>query len=45
VLPDSGELLFCAHHSRQHLEALAKLGAEIQDETQRLSQGGTRREG
>ena len=31
VLPDSGELLFCAHHSRQHSEALAKLGAEIQD--------------
>jgi hypothetical protein len=46
VLPDSGELLFCAHHSRQHLEALAKLGAEIQDETERLSPGsGTRREG
>ncbi len=46
VLPDSGELLFCAHHSRQHLEALAKLGAEIQDETERLSSGsGTQREG
>ena len=37
VLPGSGELLFCAHHSRQHAEALAKAGAEIQDETQRLS--------
>ncbi|HZC60828.1 MAG TPA: hypothetical protein VE464_04220 [Streptosporangiaceae bacterium] len=45
VLPDSGELLFCAHHSRQHLEALAKLGAEIQDETERLSSGEARREG
>jgi hypothetical protein len=38
-------LLFCAHHSRQHLEALAKLGAEIQDETERLAPGGTQREG
>jgi len=38
VLPGSGELLFCAHHSRQHAEALAKAGAEIQDETQRLSE-------
>jgi hypothetical protein len=38
VLSGSGELLFCAHHSRQHAEALAKAGAEIQDETQRLSE-------
>ena len=38
VLPGSGELLFCAHHSRQHSDALAKVGAEIQDETERLSQ-------
>ena len=28
-----GELLFCAHHSRQHAEALAKVAVEIQDET------------
>ena len=38
LLPGSGELLFCAHHSRQHADALAKAGAEIQDETERLSQ-------
>jgi hypothetical protein len=38
VLPGSGELFFCAHHSRQHAEALAKIAAEIQDETQRLSE-------
>jgi hypothetical protein len=38
LLPGSGELLFCAHHSRQHAEALAKIGAGIQDETERLSQ-------
>jgi len=38
VLPGSGELLFCAHHSRQHAEALAKIAVEIQDETERLSE-------
>lgn len=40
VLRDAGELLFCAHHSRQHAEALAKVAAEIQDETDRLTGGG-----
>ena len=39
VLPDSGELLFCAHHSHQHAEALAKIAVEIQDETGRLAAG------
>jgi hypothetical protein len=38
VLPGSGELLFCAHHSRKHADALAKIAVEIQDETQRLSE-------
>ena len=37
LLPNSGELLFCAHHSRQHLPALKKVATDIQDETQRLS--------
>jgi hypothetical protein len=37
VLPGSGELLFCAHHSRQHADALARIAVEIQDETDRLS--------
>jgi hypothetical protein len=37
LLPGSGELLFCAHHSRQHAEALAKVAIEIQDETARLA--------
>ena len=37
VLAGSAELLFCAHHSRQHAEALAKIAVEIQDETSRLS--------
>jgi hypothetical protein len=45
VLPDSGELLFCAHHGRQHAEALAKVAIEIQDETGKLAAGdGTGRE-
>jgi hypothetical protein len=34
-----GELLFCAHHGRQHGEALARVATEIQDETDRLSPG------
>jgi hypothetical protein len=37
MLPGSGELLFCAHHNRQHADALAKIAVEIQDETARLS--------
>ena len=38
LLPNSGELLFCAHHGREHAQALAKVaGVEIQDETQRLT--------
>jgi len=37
VLPGSGELLFCAHHNRQHADALAKVAVRIQDETERLS--------
>ena len=38
VLPGSGELLFCAHHSRQHADALAKIAVEIHDQTERLSE-------
>jgi hypothetical protein len=37
LLPNSGELLFCAHHSREHLPALKKVAVDIQDETQRLT--------
>jgi hypothetical protein len=36
LLPGSAELLFCAHHARQHAEALAKVAVEIQDETELL---------
>ncbi len=37
LLPNSGELLFCAHHGREHAQALAKVAVDIQDETQRLT--------
>jgi hypothetical protein len=33
------ELLFCGHHYRQHAPALARVAAEIQDQTQRLTVG------
>ena len=40
VLPSSRELVFCAHHYRQHAPALAKVAVEIRDELEQL----TRRE-
>jgi len=30
------ELLFCAHHYRQHARALARVAVHIQDDTERL---------
>lgn len=36
LLPSGSDLLFCAHHGREHSEALAKSGAEVQDESDRL---------
>jgi hypothetical protein len=38
LLPGSAKLFFCAHHARQHAEALAKVAVEIQDETNLLSE-------
>ena len=38
LLANSGELLFCAHHGRQHAKALAKVAVDIQDESNRLSE-------
>lgn len=35
-LLSGGELLFCAHHGRQHLPQLQASAIEIHDETQRL---------
>lgn len=37
LLSNGLELLFCAHHGRQHASALAKIAAEIHDETERLT--------
>ena len=37
LLPSGLELLFCAHHTREHASALAKIAVEIRDETDRLS--------
>jgi hypothetical protein len=38
LLPNSGELLFCAHHSREYSKKLAEVAVEIQDETGRLTE-------
>ena len=39
LLTNGGELLFCAHHGREHSAALAKVAVDIQDESNRLSAG------
>jgi hypothetical protein len=36
-LNSGGELLFCAHHGREHLPKLQGLASDIQDETDRLT--------
>ena len=38
VLPSGADLLFCAHHGREHSEALAKAKAEVHDESGRLTE-------
>ena len=37
LLPNGLELLFCAHHNRQHSSALTKIAVSIHDETSRLA--------
>jgi len=39
LLGSRKELLFCAHHYRQHAHALARVAIAIQDETHRLARG------
>jgi hypothetical protein len=39
LLRSRQDLLFCAHHYRQHAPALTKVAARIQDETDRLAPG------
>ncbi len=36
-LLSGGELLFCAHHAREHGEALKAVAANVVDETHRLA--------
>ena len=36
-LQTGGELLFCAHHAREHGDKLREIAANVQDETHRLS--------
>ena len=37
-LSSGGELLFCAHHGREHLDKLRDVAESIHDETDRLSE-------
>ena len=37
VLASGGDLLFCAHHAREHLPKLREVATDIQDESGRLS--------
>lgn len=36
-LAAGGELLFCAHHGREHSEKLRELAVHVHDETQKLA--------
>ena len=38
LLRGGGELLFCAHHAREHDSKIRELAAEIHDETGRLTE-------
>ncbi|RKS77601.1 hypothetical protein CLV35_1295 [Motilibacter peucedani] len=38
TLESGGELLFCAHHGREHADALRQVATDIQDETERLEE-------
>jgi hypothetical protein len=38
LLQAGGELLFCAHHAREHDSKIRELAAEIHDETGRLAE-------
>ena len=40
-LVTGGELLFCAHHGRQHLPALMDKAIDIHDESDRLNETST----
>ena len=37
LLQSGGELLFCAHHAREHGDKLREVASHVQDETNKLS--------
>ena len=37
TLASGGELLFCAHHGREHADKIKAVATDIYDETQRLA--------
>lgn len=37
TLQTGGELLFCAHHSKEHADRLKQVALKIQDESSRIS--------
>ena len=37
-LQSGGELLFCAHHAREHGDALKQVAVTVHDETHKLGQ-------
>ncbi|HET7326125.1 MAG TPA: hypothetical protein VFJ14_02450 [Nocardioidaceae bacterium] len=37
-LNGGGELLFCAHHGREHADKIRNVAASIQDETEKLTE-------
>jgi len=37
LLQSGGELLFCAHHAREHGDKLREVASHVQDETDKLS--------
>jgi hypothetical protein len=36
-LSSGGELLFCAHHAREHADKIQQVASSVQDETGRLA--------
>ncbi|MBE7323150.1 hypothetical protein IEQ44_00605 [Nocardioides sp. Y6] len=38
-LQSGGELLFCAHHAREHGEKIREIAVSVVDETHRLAEG------
>ena len=37
ILPGGSELLFCAHHGKEHADKLKQVALKIQDESSKIS--------